>query len=66
MSGDSEKKRNIVRLPRTGTPIAGALLTSSFDWWKPILFAGLVVAFASGCYFIARLLLSREKGTVLV
>ena len=25
----------------TGTPIAGALLTDHFMWWRPIMFSGV-------------------------
>lgn len=49
-----------------GTPITGALLTSSFTWWKPALFSGLAVVLGSVCYFGARLFVVKEKGTAIV
>ncbi|KAF8351994.1 major facilitator superfamily domain-containing protein [Amanita rubescens] len=49
-----------------GNPIAGALLTSSYTWWKPIIFAGVTVGLGSTCFFGARLFLVKEKGTGIV
>ncbi|KAF8702196.1 hypothetical protein AX14_014483 [Amanita brunnescens Koide BX004] len=49
-----------------GNPIAGALLASSYTWWKPIVFSGLVVGLGSICFVCARFLLAKEKGTVIV
>lgn len=31
----------------TGTPLAGALLTSSFIWWRPIVFCGVSIVIYS-------------------
>ncbi|KAF9460382.1 major facilitator superfamily domain-containing protein [Collybia nuda] len=46
-----------------GAPIAGALLTPAFLWWRPILFSGLSVL--TGCFLLAvsRFLVSRKRGT---
>ncbi|KAF9460383.1 major facilitator superfamily domain-containing protein [Collybia nuda] len=46
-----------------GTPIAGALLSTSFIWWRPVLFAGLCVTFGALCFTMSRFLASRQKGT---
>ncbi|KAF8810257.1 MFS general substrate transporter [Phlegmacium glaucopus] len=46
-----------------GTPIAGALLSSSFIWWRPILFSGLCVFSGALCFFTSRFLIARRKGT---
>ncbi|CAE6475518.1 unnamed protein product [Rhizoctonia solani] len=47
----------------TGTPIAGALLTRELTWWRPILFAGIVVICGCVCLSIARNSQARAKGT---
>ncbi|KAF9001201.1 major facilitator superfamily domain-containing protein, partial [Cyathus striatus] len=47
----------------TGTPIAGALLTSTYIWWRPIVFAGLCVVFGSVCFCVTRFLRSRQLNT---
>ncbi|KAH8115033.1 MFS general substrate transporter [Phellopilus nigrolimitatus] len=49
-----------------GTPIAGALLTSKFLWWRPILFSGVVCV--AGCFlFVAcRITLGRRKEAIWV
>lgn len=44
-----------------GTPIAGALLTSHYIWWRPILFAGLTVTCGCLCFCTTWLLLMRAK-----
>ncbi|KIL66135.1 hypothetical protein M378DRAFT_75791 [Amanita muscaria Koide BX008] len=49
-----------------GNPIAGALLSSSYDWWKAILFAGLAVSLAAASFTTARHFLSKERGTMIV
>ncbi|KAF5384260.1 hypothetical protein D9615_003435 [Tricholomella constricta] len=46
-----------------GTPIAGALLTTSFIWWRPIVFAGLCVTAGTACFIISRFISSKRKGT---
>jgi len=46
-----------------GTPIAGALLSKSFLWWRPTLFSGISVLFGSACFLTTRYLLSRRKRT---
>ncbi|KAF8225737.1 MFS general substrate transporter [Tricholoma matsutake] len=49
-----------------GTPIAGALLTSEFIWWRPILYSGLCVACGTLILTWTAVLVSRKKGTVWV
>ncbi|KAG6827019.1 hypothetical protein H0H92_013539 [Tricholoma furcatifolium] len=46
-----------------GTPIAGALLTTSYIWWRPFLFSGVCVFVATLCFCISRHLLVLQKGT---
>ncbi|KAJ3508141.1 hypothetical protein NMY22_g16712 [Coprinellus aureogranulatus] len=46
-----------------GTPIAGALLTSHFIWWRPIVFSGTCVGMGALCFAIARFFVARKKGT---
>ncbi|KAG8762278.1 hypothetical protein FRC11_010137 [Ceratobasidium sp. 423] len=47
----------------TGTPIAGALLTRELTWWRPILFAGIIVICGCVSLSIARNLQAKVKGT---
>ncbi|KAJ3775372.1 major facilitator superfamily domain-containing protein [Lentinula raphanica] len=49
-----------------GTPIAGALLTSSYVWWQPTLFAGLSSAAGVICLAASRFWISREKGSQII
>jgi len=44
-------------------PVQGALLTSDFDWSKPIIFSGVLMTAAGIICGIARILLVRERGT---
>ncbi|TFK32267.1 major facilitator superfamily domain-containing protein [Crucibulum laeve] len=46
-----------------GSPIAGALLSTTFKFWKPILFAGLSVSCGTVCFCITRYMRSRKLGT---
>lgn len=46
-----------------GTPIAGALLSSSFIWWRPITFSGLCVFSGAAFICFTRYVVSRKKGT---
>jgi len=46
-----------------GSPIAGALLSKQFIWWRPTLFAALCVFFGALCFAISRFWLSRRRGT---
>ncbi|KAF9070883.1 major facilitator superfamily domain-containing protein [Rhodocollybia butyracea] len=46
-----------------GTPIAGALLTSSYKWWRPTLFAGLSALLGAACLIASRFWISRYKGS---
>ena len=46
----------------SGTPIAGALLTSSFIWWRPSFFAGMCVFGGTLFFCISRFLIARRKG----
>ncbi|QRV86674.1 major facilitator superfamily transporter [Ceratobasidium sp. AG-Ba] len=50
----------------TGTPIAGALLSPRFDWWKPIMFSGIVVLAGAALLVAARAVQVKRKGTSLV
>ncbi|KXN84420.1 Riboflavin transporter MCH5 [Leucoagaricus sp. SymC.cos] len=45
-----------------GTPIAGALLSSKFMWWRPILFSGLCVLSGGLCFCLTRFFLVRRRG----
>ncbi|EDR10646.1 uncharacterized protein LACBIDRAFT_317337 [Laccaria bicolor S238N-H82] len=46
-----------------GTPIAGALLSPSFVWWRPILLPSLCVLISALCFTATRFLRVRKKGT---
>ncbi|KAK0460609.1 major facilitator superfamily domain-containing protein [Desarmillaria tabescens] len=46
-----------------GNPISGALLTSSYIWWRPSLFAGLCVTCGAILFTFARFGVARQKGT---
>ncbi|RDB17265.1 Riboflavin transporter MCH5 [Hypsizygus marmoreus] len=46
-----------------GTPISGALLSTSFVWWRPIVFAGLCVSMGTVCFCVSRYLTSKRKET---
>jgi len=46
-----------------GTPIAGALLSNNFTWWRPTVFAGVVLFAGSASLFVARLLFHRTRGS---
>ncbi|KAB5592443.1 transport protein [Ceratobasidium theobromae] len=50
----------------TGTPIAGALLTSRLQWSRPITFSAVVVLAGCAALGIARGIHSRRKGSALV
>ncbi|KAL0945825.1 hypothetical protein HGRIS_012109 [Hohenbuehelia grisea] len=43
-----------------GTPISGALLTSRFLWWRPIVFAGMCITCGCLCFITTLVLLSRQ------
>ncbi|KAJ7578045.1 major facilitator superfamily domain-containing protein [Mycena floridula] len=46
-----------------GSPVAGALLTDQFLWWRPIVFSGVLVL-SGGCVLVvARHLVATSKGT---
>ncbi|KAF8064987.1 major facilitator superfamily domain-containing protein [Lyophyllum atratum] len=47
----------------TGTPVAGALLSTDFIWWRPSLFAGICVFTGGLCFTLTRMLVARNKGT---
>lgn len=49
-----------------GTPIAGALLTTSFIWWRPTIFSGLCVFFGATSFLTSRTLLARRKNKQLL
>ncbi|GLB39004.1 putative major facilitator superfamily protein [Lyophyllum shimeji] len=46
-----------------GTPIAGALLTTSFIWWRPIVFSGLCLFCGAAFISFSRHVVSKTKGT---
>ncbi|KAG6856214.1 hypothetical protein H0H87_006550 [Tephrocybe sp. NHM501043] len=46
-----------------GTPIAGALLSQGFIWWRPSLFSGLCIVTGGLCFTITRILIARRKST---
>ncbi|SJK98360.1 related to MFS monocarboxylate transporter [Armillaria ostoyae] len=46
-----------------GTPIAGALLTSSYIWWRPIVFAGLCTSSGAVLFACARIGVAGYKST---
>lgn len=48
------------------TPIAGALLTSNFYWWRPILFAGITMIAAGTLFAVSRFFVAKRKGTQIV
>ncbi|KAF8610236.1 MFS general substrate transporter [Ceratobasidium sp. AG-I] len=50
----------------TGTPIAGALLTDHFMWWRPIMFSGIVVLVGAALLLAARRIQVQRKGVSLV
>lgn len=51
----------------TGTPIAGALVqehhNGRYIWWRPLVFASVVVLCGAVCLTISRHILSKRKGT---
>ncbi|KAF8067971.1 major facilitator superfamily domain-containing protein [Lyophyllum atratum] len=46
-----------------GTPIAGALLSSSFIWWRPLVFSSLCMFSGAGFICFTRHVVSKKKGT---
>ncbi|KAG6901232.1 hypothetical protein C0995_014993 [Termitomyces sp. Mi166 len=48
------------------TAIAGALLTSEFHWWRPIIFEGTMMAASAAFFFVSRVIVSKRKGTQFV
>ncbi|KAF7440118.1 hypothetical protein PC9H_000462 [Pleurotus ostreatus] len=46
-----------------GSPIAGALLTSDYIWWRPVVFGGVVMTIGQLLMIIARFLVVHRKGT---
>ncbi|KAF8199455.1 major facilitator superfamily domain-containing protein [Pholiota molesta] len=49
-----------------GTPIAGALLSTSFIWWRPTVFSGICVFCAASCFSTARIFLARRRRTQII
>ncbi|KAF5354879.1 hypothetical protein D9756_005680 [Leucocoprinus leucothites] len=39
-----------------GPPVTGALLTSEYHWWRPAVFAGVLVLAAAGCFTTVKLM----------
>lgn len=50
----------------TGTPIAGALLSSKLTWWRPITYSGIVVLAGCVALTVARGIVAKRKGTSFV
>lgn len=51
----------------TGNPIAGALLSPPYyTWWRPFLFASVVIFIGIFCLVLSRSMLAKRKGTALV
>jgi len=48
------------------TPIAGALLSGSFHWWRPIIFSASTMLGGACCFLIARTLLVRRRESAVV
>ncbi|KAG5653183.1 hypothetical protein H0H81_001900 [Sphagnurus paluster] len=46
-----------------GTPIAGALLSKDFIWWRPSLFSAISVLIGALCFSTTRAIVARRKGT---
>ncbi|KAF5383077.1 hypothetical protein D9615_004876 [Tricholomella constricta] len=46
-----------------GTPIAGALLSSSFIWWRPLVFSGVCMLAGTASLCFTRYVVSKTKGT---
>ncbi|KAG6827018.1 hypothetical protein H0H92_013538 [Tricholoma furcatifolium] len=44
-----------------GTPIAGALLSTTFVWWRPIIFSGICVSAGAFCFGITHFLIVNQK-----
>ncbi|KAG6815891.1 hypothetical protein H0H87_010412 [Tephrocybe sp. NHM501043] len=45
------------------TPIAGALLSADFIWWRPLVFSGVCMLSGSGFLAFTRYVVSKKKGT---
>ncbi|KAG6907710.1 hypothetical protein DXG01_007728 [Tephrocybe rancida] len=46
-----------------GTPIAGALLSKGFIWWRPSIWSGLCIVTGGLCFVLTRMLVARKKGS---
>ncbi|KAL0945823.1 hypothetical protein HGRIS_012108 [Hohenbuehelia grisea] len=49
-----------------GTPVAGALISSNYIWWRGIVFVGCMMTAGFLFFFIARNILVQRKGTQIV
>ena len=50
-----------------GTPITGRLLgTTTFVWYKPVVFSGVLMLSGSCLVVISRSMMVRKKGTQLI
>ncbi|KAF8625091.1 hypothetical protein AX15_005570 [Amanita polypyramis BW_CC] len=49
-----------------GNPIGGALVTSSYIWWRAIVFSGVFLTLGAMCFIGARLMFAKKKGTAFV
>ncbi|TFK75525.1 MFS general substrate transporter [Pluteus cervinus] len=50
----------------TATPIAGALLTSQFHWWRPMVYAGSTMLGGALFFALSRHVLAKQKGTHII
>ncbi|KLO18301.1 MFS general substrate transporter [Schizopora paradoxa] len=47
--------------PLFGTPVDGALLSSNFTWWKPMVFSGIMCLAGTVIFFAGRIAFGRRK-----
>ncbi|KAL0565459.1 hypothetical protein V5O48_016566 [Marasmius crinis-equi] len=47
----------------TGTPVEGALLGHTFPWWRPIVFAGVMILSGFALILVARASFARRMGS---
>jgi len=50
----------------SGSPVAGALLTSHYYWWRPVLYAGLNLGLSTVLLTASRIMLSQRKDTQII
>ncbi|KAI5116457.1 hypothetical protein M0805_005870 [Coniferiporia weirii] len=44
-----------------GAPVAGALLTADFIWWRPLVFSGVFCASGCAIFIVVRMILGRRN-----